>query len=231
MIEWLRKRSLPVRILVYASAATLAFALAAGVGATGALIVGGDLGLPGREAPRPPDEQENAPRSQEKDAADKQEEAAPQEKDAADKQEEAAPHQGEAEYVGKVGDIQGNAIETFLDSHDKLLRYDALTADDIEEMQANQAALRGFAEQTDGLDPPQSYRQQHETFKSAINELYEAVQVAYSLAADPTTATQSRFDEYDQHVNEAAAGLQRSNEILGRDFETIRGVQRVNPLS
>jgi hypothetical protein len=68
-------------------------------------------------------------------------------------------------------------------------------------------------------------------FRSAIKELYQAAQLAYDLAADPTAATQSRFEEYDRHVNEAAARLQRSNEILNRDYKTIEGVQGVSPLS
>ena len=122
-------------------------------------------------------------------------------------------------------------METFLDSHDRLLRYDALTAEDVKEMQANQAALQGFTAQVDDLSPPQTYKEQYDVFRSAINDLHEAAQLAYRLAADPTAATQSGFDEYDRHVNEAAAGLRRSNEILGRDYKTIEGVQRVSPSS
>ncbi len=121
-------------------------------------------------------------------------------------------------------------METFLDSHDKLLRYDALAADDVKEMQADQDALQAFTEQVGALSPPQKYRGQYEAFSSAINELYESVRLAHRLVADPTVATQARFDQYDRHVNRAAAGLQRSNEILGRDYKTIGRVQKVNPL-
>ena len=64
---------------------------------------------------------------------------------------------------------------------------------------------------------------------SAINEMHEAAQLAYTLAADPTSATQSGFEEYDHHVDKAAAGLKRSNETLDRDYKTIEGVQRVSP--
>ncbi len=210
MSQWLRERPLPYRILVYAAAATLAFAIAAGLGAMGALMLRGDLGLPGAEEPRSLDEQQDAPGA---------------------KQNEGAAQQSEAEYVARVGDIQADSVETFLDSHDKLLRYDALTADDVEEMQANQDALQELTEQVGDLDPPQRYSEQYEAFSSAIDELHEAVQLAYSLAFDPIAASQSEFDEYDRHVNEAAAGLQRSNELLGRDYKTIGDVQRVNPLS
>ena len=41
-----------------------------------------------------------------------------------------------------------------MDSHDKLLRYDILTSDDVAEMQANKSALQGFTDQVDVLDPP-----------------------------------------------------------------------------
>jgi hypothetical protein len=179
----------------------LAFAVAAGVGATTALMIRGDLSLPSRKDPQPAGEQGDA------------------------------PQQERAEYVGKVGEIQANSTETFFDSHDKLLRYDALNADDVEQMQANQITLQETTEQVAGLHPPQKHREQYEVFRSAINELHQAAQLAYNLAADPVSATQSDIDEYERHVNEAAAGLERSNEILGRDYKTIEGVQKVNPLS
>ena len=84
-----------------------------------------------------------------------------------------------------------------MDSHERLLRYDALTAEDVEEMQANQDALQVYTDQADDLDPPRRYGEQYEVFRSAINELYQAAQLAHDLAADPTAATQSRFEEYD----------------------------------
>jgi hypothetical protein len=218
VIEWLKKRPLPFRILVYAAAVTVAFVIAAGVGAVVALMLRGGLGLPGTEEPQRLDEQQNAPRTQQRESAAQQEGT-------------TSSQRREAEYVARVGEIQANSVEAFLDSHERLLHYDALTADDVEEMQANQDALQKFSEQASGLDPPQKYREHYEVFRSAINELYEAARLAYTLAADPTAATQSRFDEYDSHVDKAAAGLQRSNEILGRDYKTIKGVQRVSPLS
>ena len=54
---WLRERSLLERVLVYAALAALAFVLAAGLGAVGALALGGDLeGLLGGGQPRPTDD-------------------------------------------------------------------------------------------------------------------------------------------------------------------------------
>ncbi len=99
------------------------------------------------------------------------------------------------DYVSKVGDIQAKVVETFSDSHDRLVPYDALTADDVEKMQANQAALQGFTNQVDDLDPPQKYREHYDVFRSAINELYEATKLAHSLAADHVAVPESGFDE------------------------------------
>jgi hypothetical protein len=221
------------RVLAYILAAALVLAVAAGIGAMATLTLQGDLSLPGTEEPRQPQGQQNAPRSQEdepaaqqpeKDASE-QNEAGEQEKAPRLQEQEKAAGQSEAEYVARVGDIQANSVETFLDSHDKLLRYDALTADDVEQMQANQAALKELADQVDGFDPPQEYREQYEVFHSAINELHEATKLAYELAAEPIVATRPGFEEYDRHVDQAAARLKRSNEILGRDYKTIEGAR------
>jgi DNA repair exonuclease SbcCD ATPase subunit len=204
-----RKRSPTRRVLVYILAAALAFAVAAGVGAMAALILRGDMGSPASEEPQPSEEQANAQQSE----------------------KQANSKQSEANYTSEIGKIQSRSVATFLDSHDKLLRYDALTADDVEEMKANKAALQGFSEEVDDLDPPQEeYREHYEAFRSAISKLREAAQLAYTFAADPTAATHSGFEEYDRRVNEAAARLERSNEILGRNYKTIEGVQRVSPL-
>jgi Translation initiation factor IF-2, N-terminal region len=232
-IQSQRKRIPMRRVLAYILAAALAFAVAAGVGAMAALILRGDLSLPGTEEPQQLDEQQNASRSHENEhaaqqpekAASQQNEAGEQENAPRAQEQEGATGQSEAEYVAKVGEIQRRSVETFLDSHEMLMRYDALTADDVEQMQANQAALEELADQVEGLDPPQKYGEQHEVFRSAINELYEATGLAYELAADPIAASQSEFDEHDRHVDQAAADLERSNEILGRDYKTIEGAR------
>jgi hypothetical protein len=240
MMQWLRKRSLPARVLVYAVAAALAFALAAGVGTMGALVLRGDLVLFGGEAPRSLDEQGNAAQPQDKDAAQQKgtEQKDVEQKDAA-KQEEVAPQpeQGkvasqpnEAFYLSKVGEIQGNAVEISLNSHNKLLRYDVLTTDNLEELQANEAALQELAGQVENLGPPQEYADQYEVFRSAINELHVAAQLAFELVDDPTTATKAKFDAYDRHVANADSRLRESNESLGRDYETIGDVQEISPL-
>ncbi len=235
MMQWLRKRSLPMRVLAYAVAAIVAFGLAAGVGGMGALMLRGDLNLPGREEPQPLDKQKSAAGPQEKDVAEQkgaaeQKDTAEQEDAAPQSEQEEAAQQEEAEYIKKVGDIQGRAVEISLDSHNKLLRYDVLTNDDLQELRANEAALREFAEQVVNLDPPQGYEGQYEVFRSAIDELHAAAQLAYELVADPTAATKLTFDEYDRRVAEANGGLQESNERLGQDYETVGDVQEISPL-
>jgi hypothetical protein len=203
-----RKRSPARGVLVYILLAALMLAVAAGVGAMVALMMRSDLGLPASEKAQSSEDQANAQQSE----------------------QQGNDQQSEADYVGEVGKIQSSSVETFLDSHNKLLRYDALSADDVEEMNANQTALQRSTDQVDDLNPPQKYREQYDAFRSAISKLEEAAQLAYTLAADPTGATYSEFEEYDRRVNEAAARLERSNEILDRNYKTIEGVQRVSPL-
>ena len=230
-----RTRSLLVRTLVYAVLAILAFALAAGVGAVGALMLRGDLtGLLERQGPRSADEQA-AGRAQQKDAA-KREEDAVEQKDGASKQDQAAvdrsadaAQRAEAGYVDAVEDIQTNAVEAFRNSHEKLLRYDSLSAADVVEMEANEAALRGMAERAADLAPPEKYEEQHEVLGAAIDELHEASRLAHGMAADPVAATEPAFDEYDRRVDEASALLRRSNELLGEEYEAIEGVREVSP--
>ena len=228
MIKWWQMRSLFTKLLVYGVAATLAFVIAAGVGAITALVVSGNLSWPTGERARPEvaspgGEQGNTPQRQQSDAD------RPHQEKAGAKESLAAPQQVETTYVRGIGEIQARSVETFFDSHNKLLHYDALTADDVEELQANQAALQAFTHRASDLNAPQKYSEQNEIFLSAINELHEAAQLASTLVADPTSATQPKFEEYDLHVDKAAAGLKQSNETLDRDFKTIGGVQRVSP--
>jgi hypothetical protein len=230
-----------VRTLVYAALAILAFALAAGLGAVGALMLRDDLtGSPERQAPQPADRQDSDRAQREdgnaKDGAAEQDEAAAEQKGVASRQEQAAADRSadasqrdDAEYVDAVEDIQTNAVETFLNSHEKLLRYDALAADDVQEMGANETALQGMADRAADLAPPRKYEEQHEVFGSAIDELHEAARLAYGMAADPVAATELGFDEYDGHVTEASSLLRRSNALLGEDYEAIEGVREVSP--
>jgi hypothetical protein len=203
------------------------FGMAASVGAVASLMVSGNLGLPkgekaGREKPSSAGEQGKIPQHQKEHTDKAQQEIADAER------EQTASQDKLTQYVDGVGEIQANSVEAFLDSHEKLLRYDTLTSGDIEEMQANQAALQGFVDQASDLRAPKQYRNQKDAFVSAIDELHRVAQLAYALAADPIAATQADFADYDRLVNEAAAGLRQSNKILGKDFKTIEGVQGVS---
>jgi hypothetical protein len=144
--------------------------------------------------------------------------------------DEGAPDRlSEAEYAGTVRDIQAETVEAFLDSHDKLLRYDALTAGDVEEMQANEATLEEMTERARSLAPPLKYEGQHEVFSSGVDELHEAARLAYGMAHDPVAAAELGFDEYDDHVNKASALLRRSNKLLGKDYKALEGVREISP--
>jgi hypothetical protein len=154
-------------------------------------------------------------------------ESSPQQ-DSDAKKGQAAPQDGRSNYVDEVGEIQARSVTTFSDSHEMFLRYDALTSGDVEKLRADQAALKGFTDQADALDAPQRYEEQRDVFRSAIDELHQAAQLSYVLAADPLSATQGDFQQYDHLVDEAAAGLQRSNEILGKDYKTIEEVKGVS---
>ena len=236
MTHWVRARSPLVRTLLYAALAILAFALAVGLGAMGALMLRDDLtGLPERQGPRPADEQA-AGRAQQEDSAAEQDEAAAEQKEAAPRQDQDAANRGtdadqraEAEYVDAVEDIQTSAVEAFRSSHEKVLRYDSLAADDVQKMEANEAALQEMSERAADLEPPRKYGEQHDVFVSAVDELREAARLAHVMAADPVAAAELGFDEYDGRVNEASALLQRSNELLGEDHEAIEGVREVSP--
>jgi hypothetical protein len=219
MMQRLRKLP-PLKILAFVAAAIAMLALAAGVGAMAALVLGpapgpsdgGSEGVGVAESQR----EANAPEGENQ----------PQE---ASRDGDAPDRLSEAEYVGTVGDIQAGAVEAFMDSHDKLLRYDALTAGDVEQMRANEAALQGLTEQAGELAPPQKYEGQHEVFSSAVEELHEAARLAYGMAADPVAAEPGLFDEYDEHAKEASALLQRSNGLLGKDYKAIEGVREISP--
>jgi hypothetical protein len=214
-MQRLQKLPPPLRVLVYVAAAAALLAVAAGVGATAALMFASDRSSPEGAEPRQAEE-----------ARPGQAEGAKPEE--AGKQEGASDRQSKAEYLDEVGDIQNGSVEASLNSNDKLLRYDRLTAADIDKLEANRATLEEYGERVEGLDPPERYEDQYRVFVLAIDELRDANGLAYRLAADPASATQTNFEAYDRHVNRATSHLLRSNEILGRDYKTPEAAQEVS---
>jgi hypothetical protein len=131
----------------------------------------------------------------------------------------------EAGYTERIGEIQAGSVDAFLDSNGKLLRYDNLKAEDVEELKANYLALRDYRRRADELSPPEEYEDQYESFDFALGDLHYAAELAYRLAADPISATQADFGAYALHVDRAEEHLRRSNGILGREFERIEGAR------
>jgi hypothetical protein len=211
-MQRLQKLPPPLRVLVYVAAAAAMLALAAGVGAMSALVLGFGSDSSRGDNPRQAD-----PRQAEG--------AKPED---AGKQEGVSDRPSEAEYLSEVGDIQNGAVEASLESNAKLLRYDLLTGDDLEEMEENRTALGASSVRVEGLDPPERYEDQYRVFVLAIDELRDANGLAYRLAANPASATQANFEAYDRYISRATSHLRRSNEILGRDYKTTEAAQEVS---
>ena len=140
----------------------------------------------------------------------------------------ASDGMSEAAYLDEVADIQNGSVETALRSNNKLLRYDGLTAEDVEELKADYVALENYARRARDLAPSAEHEDQYKVFVLAINELRDANELAYRLAADPSSATQTDFEAYDRHVNRATAYLRRSNEMLGKDYKTFGAAQEIS---
>jgi hypothetical protein len=142
--------------------------------------------------------------------------------------DEGSDGPSEAAYLDKVADIQNSSVEASLRSNNKLLRYDGLTAEDVEELKAVYVALENYARRARDLAPSAEHEDQYKVFVLAINELRDANELAYRLAADPSSATQTDFEAYDRHVDRATAYLRRSNEMLGTDHKTTGAAQEIS---
>jgi hypothetical protein len=206
-----RLRTLPIPLKIAAIAAAV-LAVAAGMGVVVALTLGANEGPP--EGAKP----ERAEEANPKQGARPEEVA---EKAASDGSSEGA-------YLDEVADIQNGSVEAFLRSNNKLLRYDGLTAEDVEELKADYVALENYARRARDLAPSAEHEEQYKVFLLAINELGDANELAYRLAADPSSATQTDFEAYDRHVNRATAYLRRSNEMLGEDYKVGGAAQEIS---
>jgi hypothetical protein len=216
-----RLRTLPIPLKIVAFAAAV-LAVAAGMGVVAALTLGpdGDSSQGAKPEQVGGANPEQGGRSQE--GAEKGGYDAQYTKD------EGSDASSGAAYLNKVASIQNGSVEASFRNNDKLLRYDRLTADDIEEMKADYVALESYGRRAKDLDPPTEYEDQHEVFVLAIGELRDANELAYRLAADPASATQANFEAYDRHIGRATSYLRRSNEILGRGYKTTEAAQEVS---
>jgi hypothetical protein len=206
-----RLRTLPVPLKIVAFAAAV-LAVATGMGVVVALTLGANEG--------PPEGAKTEP------AGEANPEQGGRPVDVAEKVASNGP--SEAAYLDEVADIQNGSVEASLRSNNKLLRYDGLTAEDVEELKADYVALESYARRARDLAPSAENEDQHKVFVFAINELREANELAYRLAADPSSATQMDFEAYDRHVDRATAYLRRSNEMLGEDYKTTGAAREIS---
>jgi hypothetical protein len=241
-MQRIQQLSVPQKVLALAVALAFVLAVAAVVGAAAAFVSGADGGPSrGKDQQRAAGEASSERGSEQGSAAEERaaEERAAEQKAAEQKaaeeraaeeraaEQRAAEERAAKEYLGKVADIQNESVEAALESNDLLLRYDRLTASDVEDMRANQAALRASSDRVEGLAPPKKHGAQYNVFVLAIDELRDANELAYRLAADPASATQADFEAYDRHVEEATAYLRRSNEMLNQEYKTTETAQGI----
>jgi hypothetical protein len=212
VIQRLQELPLPLRVLAYVAAAAAVLAVAAGVGVVAALMLGANGGPPEGAKPELTGQYNPEQGGKPENVAEK------------------APSDGssEAAYLEEVADIQNGSVEASLRSNNKLLRYDALTAKDVKELKANYVALENYARRVRDLAPSAEHEDQYKVFVLAIGELRDANELAYRLAADPSSATQADFEAYDRHMDRATAYLRRSNEMLGEDYKVAGAARRIS---
>ena len=216
-----RLRTLPIPLKIAAFAAAV-LTVAAGMGVVAALTLGPDgASQQGAKSERgggaSPEQGGRSQEGAEKGASDTQD----------TKDEGSDASSGDA-YLNKIASIQNGSVEASLRSNDKLLRYDGLTAEDVEELKADYVVLKNYDRRAKDLELPTEYEDQHGVFVLAINELRDANELAYRLAADPSSATQTDFEAYDRHVDRATEYLRRSNEMLGKDYKTTEAAQEIS---
>src|SRR5215208_7675600 len=123
-MQQLRKSPLLIRILAVAVAATAILALAAGVGVMAALV----LGSGPNSSPGEPEKAGGVEHQREADTSEGDQFRQ------AGKGESAPDRLSEGEYISAVGSIQNGSVEAALDSNDKLVPYDSLTATDVKKL-------------------------------------------------------------------------------------------------
>jgi hypothetical protein len=206
-----RFRTLPIPLKIVTIAAAV-LAVAAGMGVVVALTLGVNENPPEGAKPEQAGEANSEQGGRPEDVG----------------QKAASDGLSEGAYVDEVADIQNGSVEASLRSNNKLLRYDGLTAEDVEELKADYVVLENYAHRVRDLAPSAEHEDQYKVFVLAINELRDANELAYRLAADPSSATQSDFEAYDRHVDRATEYLRKSNEMLGEDYKTTEAAQEIS---
>lgn len=138
--------------------------------------------------------------------------------------EESSTETSRAKYQQRVGALQRASVDTLEASNDKLLRYDSLTTTDVDALEHNYLLLAHYSQQAEDLNPPEEYKYQYGAFSSGITELYNAAWTAYTLAADPISATKEDFWAYQDHLVYAMSLLVQSNRALGQNYKTTEGL-------
>src|ERR687894_224586 len=216
-----RLRTLPIPLKIVAFAAAV-LAVAAGMGVVAALTLGAIGGSPeGAKS-------ERVGEAKPEQGGGSQEGTEKRGSDAQGTKNEGSDASSGAAYLNKVASIQNGSVEASLRSNDKVLRYDGLTAEDVDELRANYVALESYARRARDLAPSAEHEDQYKVFVLAISELRDANELAYRLTADPSSATQADFEAYDRHVDRATAYLRRSNEMLGKDYKTTGAAQEIS---
>jgi hypothetical protein len=208
-MQWLRTLPVTLKIVTFAAAV---LAVAVGMGVVAALTLGANEGPP--EGAKP----------------ERAGEANPEQGGRPENVGEKATSNGpsEAAYLEEVADIQKGSVVASLRSNKKLLRYDGLTAEDVDELKADYVALENYARRARDLAPSAEHQDQYKVFVLAIGELRDANELAYRLVADPSSATQTDFEAYDRHVNRATAYLRRSNKMLGKNYKAAGAAQEIS---
>jgi hypothetical protein len=208
-MQWLRTLPVPLKIVAIAAAV---LAVAAGMGVVAALTFGANEGPPEGAKTDGAGQYDSEQGGRPEDVGGKA----------------ASDGSSEAAYFEEVADIQNGSVEASLRSNKKLLHYDGLTAEDVEELKADYVALENYARRAKDIAPSADHEDQYKVFVLAINELRDANELAYRLAADPSSATQTDFEAYDRHADRATAYLRRSNEMLGTDYKTFGAAQEIS---
>jgi len=120
------------------------------------------------------------------------------------------------EYLSIVEELQTSSEENFRDTEARFSRFDSLTPDDVERMKTNSSDLRSYFDQAEALHPPEEYKDHYELFRTAVADLNQAAELAYSSASNPSSLRKADLDQYRRYRANGISGLQQANEVLSQ---------------